>query len=150
MTLVTLDNLVGRGLEREPTDRDEIARLLARADRKLEDSAHVVISLDSRFDIAYEALLQISLAALRANGLRVTAERGHQALAVQSLVKSIGLDPKMVRLVDEFRKKRGSGLYEWDYEPSQAEVESLRAVVAQIRERLIAWLRDNRPELLPQ
>jgi hypothetical protein len=60
---MTSDNLVGRGLEREQTDREEVERQLVRADRKLIDSAQTTISLDSRFDIAYEALLQIALAA---------------------------------------------------------------------------------------
>ncbi|MGI5865723.1 MAG: hypothetical protein ACOX6T_27180 [Myxococcales bacterium] len=35
---MTLDSLVGKGLQREPTDADEIARFLAKIDKKLKDA----------------------------------------------------------------------------------------------------------------
>ena len=80
---MTLNNLVGRGLEKADTDKGEISRYLAKIRRKLEDSKKSSISLDSRFDIAFEALLQIALAALRVNGYRTTTGAGHQQLAIQ-------------------------------------------------------------------
>jgi len=79
---MTLDNMVGRGLERAASSRDEIARYLAKIRRKIADSRKDSISLDSRFGIAFEGLLQIALAALRANGYRTTSEAGHRQLAI--------------------------------------------------------------------
>ncbi len=61
---MSLENLVGRGLEKEPTDTAEMARFLAKIDRKIADACSPSISLDSRYDLAWEAVLQTGLAAL--------------------------------------------------------------------------------------
>lgn len=145
---MTLDNLVGRGLEKAESDSEELARYLGRVRRKLEDSRQKNISLDSRFDVAFEALLQVALAALRANGYRTTSGAGHQQLAIQALPKSIGVSAADVRALDEFRKKRSAGLYLAEFEPSEAEVDALIVAVERLHRQLLAWLKANRPELL--
>jgi len=145
---MTLDSLVGRGLEKAGSDSEELARYLERIRRKLQDSRQPNISLDSRFDVAFEALLQIALAALRANGYRTTSAAGHQQLAIQSLPKSIGVSATDVRALDEFRKKRSAGLYLAEFEPSEAEVDALIVAVEQLLKQLLAWLRAHQPGLL--
>lgn len=55
---MSLDNLVGKGLEKAATDADEVARYLAMIESKLKDSKNSSISLISRFDLAFESLLQ--------------------------------------------------------------------------------------------
>lgn len=145
---MTLDNLVGRGLEKAETDRDEVARYLAKIRRKLEDSKKSSISLDSRFDIAFEALLQIALAALRINGYRTTTEAGHQPLAIQLLPKSLGIEPGELRALDEYRKKRSIGLYEADFDPSESEVKAVIRTVERLLEKLTGHIRAARPELI--
>jgi len=145
---MTLDNLIGRGLEEAETDRQELARYLDRIRRKLADSRQTNISLDSRFDVAFEALLQIALAALRARGYRTTSGAGHQQLAIQALPKTIGIPPGEVRTLDEFRKRRSAGLYLADFEPSAAEVEALVAAADRLQKQLVAWLKAHRPGLV--
>lgn len=145
---MTLDKLVGRGLEKADADAQELARYLAKIRRKLADCRQGSISLDSRFDLAFEALLQIALAALRANGYRTTSAAGHQQMAIQVLPKSIGIDAGEVRVLDEYRKKRSAGLYQADFDPSEAEVSAVVRAVQRLLERLIAWIKANRPELL--
>ena len=54
---MTLDNMLGKGLEKAATDKGEIARYLTKIRRRVEDSKKSNISLDSRFDIGFEALL---------------------------------------------------------------------------------------------
>ncbi len=54
---MTLENLIGRGLEHEPSNTPEIQRLLEKIATKLTDSRNQTVSLETRFDIAYEALL---------------------------------------------------------------------------------------------
>jgi hypothetical protein len=147
---MTLDNMVGRGLEKAATDRAEIQRYLAKIRRKVADCAKDAISLDSRFDIAFEALLQIALAALRANGYRATSEAGHQQLAIQLLPKSIGVDPTEIRALDEYRKKRSIGLYEADFDPSEEEVKAVSAAVSRLLDRLLGWIRGNRPDWIEE
>ena len=145
---MTLGNMVGRGLERAESGKDEIARYLGKIRRKIADSRKASISLDSRFDIAFEGLLQIALAALRANGYRTTSEAGHQQLAIQLLPKSIGIDPSEIRTLDEYRKKRSLGLYEADFDPSEEEVKAVTGALGKLLEKLFDWIRHNRPDLL--
>ena len=95
-----LENLIGKGLQSEPSDKDEIRRLLRKIETKLADAANSQISHDSRFDIAYEALLQIGLTALRANGLRPNSRGGHHALALQTLDSTISYPRDKLRLLD--------------------------------------------------
>jgi hypothetical protein len=89
---VTLASFIGRGLEKAATDPQEVARYLGKIGRKLEDARRSSNHLDTRFDIAFEALLQIAICALRANGYRTTAAAGHQQIAIQLLPKSIGIE----------------------------------------------------------
>ena len=102
---MSLNNLVGRGLEKAATDADEVARYLAMIESKLKDSKNSSISLVSRFDLAFESLLQAAVLALRANGYRTTSQAGHQQLAIQTLPKSIGLDAAELRTLEEYRRK---------------------------------------------
>ena len=106
---MTLDNMLGKGLEKAATDREEIARYLTKIQRRIEDCGKNNISLDSRFDIGFEALLQIALAALRANGYRTTSQAGHQQVAIQLLPRTIGIESSRIRTLDEYRKKRSLG-----------------------------------------
>jgi len=145
---MTLDNMVGRGLEQADSDRAEIARYLTKIRRKLADSRKDSISLDSRFDIAFEALLQIALVSLRANGYRTTSDAGHQQLAIQLLPKSIGIDPSELRTLDEYRKRRSAGLYEADFDPSEDEVKAVISTVSSLLARLTDWIEHHRPGLI--
>ena len=145
---MTLANMVGRGLERAEPDRQEISRYLIKIRRRTEDAAKSAVSLESRFDIAFEALLLIALAALRANGYRATSEAGHQRLVIRLLPESIGIDPVEIRIMDEFRKKRSLGLYEADFDPSDEEVKAVTDSVRSLLERLEIWLSAHRPDLI--
>jgi hypothetical protein len=145
---MTLANLVGKGLEKADTDAGEIARYLEKVRRKLEDSKRASNHADTRFDIAFEALLQIAICALRVNGYRTTSAAGHQQVAIQLLPKSIGIDAGAIRILDEYRKKRSLGLYQADFEPSEKEVQAVTEAVERLRTSLVAWIRKNRPELL--
>lgn len=145
---MTLDNLIGKGLQREPTDAEEIARFLEKIAQKLADGTATQISAGSRFDLAYEAVLQIGLVALRANGLRVDSRGGHHVLALQTLGKSIGVQTETIRMLDEFRKRRADGLYSGSFDPSEAEVEALVAVGRLLEKHFRNWLGKAHPELL--
>jgi hypothetical protein len=145
---MTLANLVGKGLEKAETDAGEIARYLEKIRRKLEDSKREANHADTRFDIAFEALLQIAICALRANGYRTTSAAGHQQVAIQLLPKSLGIDAGAIRVLDEYRKKRSLGLYQADFEPSEKEVQAVTEAVERLRASLTAWLAKHRPDLL--
>jgi len=93
---MSLENLarIGRLKAHAPT-RTEIVKLLVAAARNLRDASHTENSASNRYTCAYTAIMQAAQAALFANGYRPsTSESGHQMTMVQSLVHSIGLDPR--------------------------------------------------------
>lgn len=145
---MVLETLHGRGLQAEPTDTAEITRFLTKIDAKLADCQSDSISLDTRFDIAYEALLQCGLAALRAHGLRPDSKGGHHVMALQTLPTTIGFPKEKIRVLDEFRKQRAAGLYDGSFNPSEAELRALVDTAIGLRQALIIWLKGNKPDLL--
>ena len=145
---MSLDNLVGKGLEKAATDVGEVARYLAMIEAKLKDSKNPSISLVSRFDLAFESLLQAAVLSLRANGYRTTSLAGHQQLAIQTLPKSIGLDVAEVRTLEEYRRKRSAGLYEAGYSPTEEEVKSVVKSADAVLRKVRDWIKANRRELL--
>ena len=71
MTSSRLDNLVTIGqLEIEPGTRPEFEGLLASGAARIKDAQNESLSLDSRFDLAYNAADAFALAALRYSGYR--------------------------------------------------------------------------------
>jgi len=145
---MSLDNLLGKGLENAAADADEVARYLAMIEAKLKDSKNPGNSLVSRFDLAFESLLQTAVLALRANGYRTTSQAGHPQLAIQTLPKSVGIDVAEVRILQEFRKKRSAGLYQADYSPTEQEVKSVIRSADALLGKVRDWIRANRRELM--
>lgn len=145
---MTLENLVDKGLIREAATPEEVQRLLRKAAVRLADGESDAISAESRFDLAYEAVLQLAICALRANGYRPGSKGGHHVMALQSLSKSIDYPSEKIRLLDEFRRQRAIGLYDGSFEPTAAELEALTKAGRDLESSLKAWLKQNHPELL--
>lgn len=137
---MTLENLIGKGLQQEPASPEELCRFLNKIATKLADAQSETLSLDSRFDLAYEALLQIGLAALRANGYRPDSRGGHHLLALQTLNTTIGYPREKLRLLDEFRRQRATGLYDGSFDPSKAEVQAILTTVIELNVFFNSWL----------
>jgi len=71
MTSPNLENLVKTGhLKREPGDRKEFDGLVRSARVRLADARNDTLSIESRFDLAYNAAHAAALAALRWHGYR--------------------------------------------------------------------------------
>ena len=129
------------------TSRQEIADLLAVVDRDLNDCKASGLSADWRLNIAYNAALQASTAALAAFGYRAVRE-AHHFRVIQSLVYTIDLPPKVVTQFDAFRKKRNIGGYERAGMTSDQEADEMLSLAKNIREKVENWLHRNYPELL--
>lgn len=142
---MTLENLLGKGLQREATNPEEIRRFLSKIATKLSDAQSTSVSLDSRFDLAYEALLQINLAALRANALRPDSRGGHHVLALQTLHISTGYPKEKPSLLDEFCRQRAMGLYDGSFDPTKAEDEAIISTVNDLKNHLEAWPKKPSP-----
>jgi len=146
---MTLENLAHIGkLKPHKATRAEIARLLTAVRRNLKDARHADISPESRFDIAYKAVMQCALTALMANGYRPsTSEPGHHATVIQSLPKTVGLANERVIVLDKLRKKRNLSDYTGEGIGTEEAAACVRAA-EDLATTVEQWLRTNRPDLI--
>ena len=140
MTRPQLDNLVRIGrLKTEPASHQEIQGLVRSGTRRLVDTAHKDLSLESRFDLAYNAGHALALAALRFQGYRSEA----RYLVFQCLQHTIGLPPEQWRVLDEAHRKRNLAEYEGEMDVDEQLVAALLRVVQEVANRV--ELLVNRP-----
>ncbi|MCK5619999.1 MAG: DNA-binding protein [Candidatus Krumholzibacteria bacterium] len=142
------DWLANRWLVEHETNAEEIANLLALADRDLRDARSQELSVDWRFNIAYNAALQLAATALAAIGDRVSRSGPHHHRIIQSLVHTIGADENTVRLLDRFRKKRNVAEYDSVGTISDKEAVEIFDLALSLRQRVSDWLQRTHPTLL--
>lgn len=123
------------------TSAAEIADLLAIADRDLKDCHVQGLSPDWKLNIAYNAALQASTAALAACGYRASREAHHYRV-IQSLSLTIGADNSLVRQFDSFRKKRNFGEYERAGTVSDQEAGEMITLAERITQEVKDWLKS--------
>lgn len=92
-----LDRLCGpdKALLVEPPDASEINGLLRSGRARLTDAGNAALSLESRFDLAYNAAHALCLAALRRLGYRPR----HRYIVFQALPHTLGLGPEIWRVL---------------------------------------------------
>ncbi|MDZ7841655.1 MAG: DNA-binding protein [Gammaproteobacteria bacterium] len=146
---MSLENLLKIGqLKRHDTDGDEIGRLLDAVRRNIADAKVEAISIETRFDAAYKAVMQLSLAALMANGYRPDTNRpGHHMTVLQSLPKTVGLAGERMTVLDALRRKRNLSDYTGE-DIDEAAMQHCLAEAGQLLKDVEAWLRDNRSDLV--
>lgn len=105
-----LDNLTGPGkpLKAEPPDASELEGLRRSGLARLKDARNKTLSLESRFDLAYNAAHALSLAALRRLGYRAN----HRYIVFQLLPHTLGLGPEVWRVLDKCHHLRNVAEYE--------------------------------------
>ena len=105
-----LDKLVGPGkpLTGEPPDAREFEGLKRSALARLKDARNETLSLESRFDLAYNAAHALCLAALRRLGYRAN----QRYIVFQSLPHTLGLGPEVWRVLDKCHHLRNVAEYE--------------------------------------
>lgn len=129
-----LERLTGAGkpLATEPPDAKEFEGLKRSALARLKDAANPVNSLESRFDLAYNAAHALCLAALRHRGFRPN----HRYIVFQVLPHTLGLGPEVWRVLDKCHQIRNLGEYEGDLNIDERIVADLvvacRAVAAKL------------------
>jgi hypothetical protein len=122
--------------------------LLAAAERNLVDAGHASNSTETRFDCAYRTILQCGLVALHANGYRPDTKRpGHNAITIQSLTLTLGIEGSRIAVLDKLREKRNLA----DYTGALLDQTATAACIAQatgLLAELRKWLGQHRPELI--
>lgn len=113
---MSLENLARIGqLEVIEPDPVQIARLLSAARRALKDARTDGLEAETRFDIAYRAVMQVANLALQASGFRTPTSRpGHHQTMIQTLSLTLGLDQALVVELDALRKQRNAIDYNGD------------------------------------
>ncbi|MBI1887051.1 MAG: hypothetical protein HYS19_01560 [Nitrosomonadales bacterium] len=107
-----LDKLCGPGkpLAAEAPDAMEFAGLKRSGLARLQDAGSAGLSLEGRFDLAYNAAHALSLAALRWHGYRA----GSRYIVFQVLPHTLGLGPGVWRVLAKCHEVRNLGEYEGD------------------------------------
>jgi hypothetical protein len=107
-----LDNLArsGGSLRKEPPDGAEFLGLVHSAEVRLTDAQNTKNSLESRFDLAYNAAHAYCLAALRHAGYRSQ----NRYVVFQALPHTLQLGPEVWRVLAKCHQVRNQGEYEGD------------------------------------
>ena len=136
MTSSPLDNLVRIGkLKAEPPAQAEFDGLVRSGLVRLRDAENAALSLESRFDLAYNAAHALSLAALRWHGYRSE----NRYLVFQCLEHTVGLEKAQWRVLDQAHNKRNLAEYEGDLDVDDALVEALIRAAQTVAERVAAF-----------
>lgn len=135
MGLPHLDNLVRiRQLKTEAAAQEELDGLVRSGNARLKDAQNVTLSLDSRFDLAYNAAHALALAALRWHGYRSE----HRFTVFQCLEHTVKLPSEQRRVLDQAHRKRNIAEYEGHLEVDRALVEALIRVAQEVATRVVA------------
>lgn len=133
MGLPQLDNLVRiRQLKAEDATQAEIDGLIRSGNARRQDAQLKNLTLDSRFDLAYNAAHAFALAALRWHGYRSE----HRYIVFQCLEHTVKLPPEHWRVLDDAHRKRNVAEYEGYLEVDQAVVEALIRVGQDVAARV--------------
>lgn len=130
-----LDNLARIGqLKAEPAAEGELRGLLRSGTRRLDDAAREELSLESRFDLAYNAAHALALAALRFHGYRSDS----RYLVFQCLQHTLELPAEQWRVLDQAHRKRNLAEYEGEMDLDEQLVAALLRVAQEVARRVTA------------
>ena len=109
MTSPNLENLARIGkLKKDAVSQAEFDGLVRSGRARLTDARTVELSLESRFDLAYNASHALALAALRWHGYRSE----NRYLVFQCLPETLGLKPEQWRVLALCHERRNVAEYE--------------------------------------
>lgn len=133
MALLSLDNLARGGqLKREPPADAELRGLIRSGLARLRDAENDALSLDGRFDLAYNAAHALSLAALRWHGYRSE----NRYLVFQTLAHTLKLPAEQWRVLDTAHRKRNYVEYEGVADIDEEIVAAVIRVTREVASRL--------------
>jgi len=128
-----LDKLVTiNQLHVEPFSQSEFDGLMLSGKLRLKDAKNESLSLESRFDLAYNASHALSLAALRWHGYR----SGSRYLVFQCLRHTLDLPNELWRVMDRAHRKRNLAEYEGHVEVDGRLVDALIRVAIEVADRV--------------
>jgi hypothetical protein len=121
-------------LKSEPPARAELDGLVRSGLARLRDAENEAISLDGRFDLAYNAAHALSLAALRWHGYRSE----NRYLVFQTLPLTLDIPAEQWRVLDTAHRKRNYVEYEGVADVDEELVTAVIRVAREVAERVSA------------
>lgn len=135
-------------LKPQAPTRDQIAKIFSVVDRDLEDSDRN-LSTDGRFNIAYNAALQLCAIALLAEGWRPDKLNAHHR-TISALPVILGKERQTdADYLDACRAKRNGLEYDAAGRVSAKEAKEVRDFAIELREVVVGWLGRRHPKLSP-
>jgi len=132
------------------TSTQEMTSLLTLVERDLNDAAREEISTDWRFNIAYNAGLQLATVVLYAAGYRAGRGESKHYRVIQALPLAMGPQFSTIRdYLDNCRRKRNVSEYDAVGTVSEKEAEDLLRTVREFKIEVESWLKKNHPEFYP-
>lgn len=129
-----LENLANTGsLKREPGDQREFDGLVQSARARLTDACNTQLSIESRFDLAYNAAHAFALAALRYQGYR----SDKRYTVFQCVPHTLGLGPEVWRVLTLCHERRNLAEYEGHLEVDEQLVTDLLQATTQLAEKIL-------------
>jgi hypothetical protein len=137
-------------LQRDEATVAEIQQLLQVVDRDLADAQTPGLSVDGRFQHAYDAALQLCIIPLRACGYRARKGEGHHKRGIDSLRWTLGAGwSEAADHIERCSRLRGQAVYERIGVVSEEDARDLVNMAQHLRSDVINWLSNQHPELLP-
>ena len=125
-----LDGL--KDLAAEAPDAREFAGLMRAGMARLKDAGTAGLSLEGRFDLAYNAAHALCLAALRHKGYRAS----NRYIVFQVLPHTLGLGPEIWRVLAKAHEIRNRGEYEGDLDVNERLLKDLMAACNAVARKL--------------
>ena len=148
---MTLESWQENGwLRPHDTSKQEARGILKLVERDLADASRMEISKDWRFNIAYNAGLQLATLVLYAAGYRTGRGESKHYRIIQALPLVMGQHFSATRdYLDNCRRKRNISEYDAVGTISQKEAEDLLQTVTEFKVEVETWLRRNHPDIFP-
>ena len=132
------ENLCGpsKPLRAEPPDKQEFEGLIRSGRARLRDAQNATLSIESRFDLAYNAAHALCLAALRWHGYRSS----NRYVVFQLLPHTLNLGPAVWRVLDKCHNIRNLGEYDGDLNVDDRIVADLLTACQAVSDRVDALM----------
>lgn len=132
------------------TTQQQIADLLAIAERDLRDAKQEVLSEDWQYGIAYNAALKLCTVLLYAKGYRPEKNLAHyRTIAAMPMILG-NSHQSDADYLDTCRAKRNTAEYDAAGQISSCEAEELIDYAIELKQTTLQWLTENHPELITE
>lgn len=136
-----LENLAAAGsLKVELCSAAEIDGLIHSGETRLHDAENVALSIESRFDLGYNAAHALSLAALRWHGYR--PEKRY--VVFQALAHTLALSTAQWRILDDAHRRRNVIEYEGRVDVDEALLAAVLNITREIAKRVRSLVKEKK------